>query len=272
MKYAVIGFFVLIALLTVPKLYTDWRTNTELRQKTEASIAQLDITGQTAKNRYGHVEVQGVLRTFTTKDMYRIIDREGLSPDLIYFWNWGGVRNATASAMGVDRRHHFANSYLVGYQPFESRRVWVPLYTLAMRKRYEYDHLQYSGLKDVWQNSKQAFHYTRGDCEDHAIILADWLISMGVDARVVMGTHRKQGHAWVVYFDNGKAYLLEATSKRRKRLKGSIPLATTMTAYYPTHQFNRDKFWVNTGSRFTTRYDGPQWELRSRFVEVDDGA
>lgn len=272
MKYAVIGLIVLIALLTGPKIFTDWRTNRDLRQKTEASVEQLAATGMTSGNRAGHVEVHGVLRTLTTEDIYRMIHREGLSPDLIYFWNWGGVRHATASAMGIDRRHHFANSYLVGYQPFESQRIWVPLYTLAMRKRYEYDHLQYSGLQDVWQNSKQAFQYTRGDCEDHAMVLADWLISMGVDARVVIGTHREQGHAWVVYFDNGKAYLLEATSKRRERRMGAIPLARMMPAYHPTHQFNRDKFWVNTGTRFTTRYSGPQWKLRSRFVAAGGGA
>ncbi len=272
MKYFVVAFIVLIALLIVPKMYTEWQTNTELRQKTEASIAQLGTSGRVAGNRTGHVEVQGVLRVLTAEDIYHMMEREGLSPDLIYFWNWGGVRHATASAMGIDRRHHFANSYLVGYQPFESTRVWVPLYTLAMRKRYEYDHLQYSGLKDVWQNSKQAFQFTRGDCEDHAIILADWLISMGVDARVVMGTHRGQGHAWVVYFDNGKAYLLEATSKRRERRMGSIPLASMMPAYHPTHQFNREKFWVNTGTPFTTRYSGSYWKLKSRFVEEDGGA
>ncbi len=272
MKYFVFAFIVLVALLTMPKIYTDWRTNAELSEKTEASVAQLGALGRSAANRSGHVEVHGVLRAFTINDLYHIIKREGLSQDLIYFWNWGGVQHATASAMGIDRRHHFANSYLVGYAPFESQHVWVPLYTLAMRKRYEYDRIQYSGLQDVWQNSRQAFFYTRGDCEDHAIILADWLISMGVDARVVVGDHREQGHAWVVFFDNGKAYLLEATSKRRVRRMGAIPLASMMPAYHPTHMFNREKFWVNTGTRFTTRYSGPQWKLKSRFVELDNGA
>ncbi len=271
MKYFVYALAVFIALLTLPKLYIDWRTNTELQEKTETSVALLDAAGRDAGNREGHVEVFGVLRAFTTDDLYRYIEKEGLAPGLIYFWNWGGVRNATASAMGLDRRHHFANSYLVGYAPFESEQVWVPLYTLAMRKKYQYDRLQYSGLQDVWQNSKQAFYYTRGDCEDHAIILADWLISMGVDARVAVGTHREQGHAWVVYFDNGRAYLLEATSKRRVRRMGAIPLASVMTDYHPTHQFNRDKFWVNTGTRFTTRYHGPEWKLTSRFVTADGG-
>jgi hypothetical protein len=272
MRYFLIALVVLIALLTGPELYTNWRTNKELRQKTEASLTSLDAEGESAGNRTGHVEVRGVLRAFTIRDLYHLIEKEGLSSDFMYLWNWGGVSDATASALGMDRRHHFANSYLVGYQPFESEHVWVPLYTLAMRKRYEYDRVQYSGLQDVWQTSKQAFYYTRGDCEDHAIILADWLISLGIDARVVVGTHRERGHAWVVYFDNGKAYLLEATSKKRMRRAGAIPLAAMMTAYHPTHQFNRDYFWVNTGTRFTTRYDGPHWKRRSRFVAGDGGA
>jgi hypothetical protein len=269
MKYFIIALVVLIALMTGPELFTQWRTNRQLRQKTDVSLSELDAAGLDAGNRAGHVEVRGVLQAFTVKDLYFFIGQEGAAPDQIYFWNWGGVQEATASALGIDRRHHFANSYLVGYQPFESEYVWVPLYTLTLRKRYEYDRMQYSGLQDVWQNSKQAFYYTRGDCEDHAIILADWLISMGVDARVVVGAYREQGHAWVVYFEKGRAYLLEATSKKRTRRMGAIPPASMMTAYHPTHQFNRDHFWVNTGSQFTTRYDGPQWQLRSRFVAQD---
>jgi hypothetical protein len=271
MKYFIMALVVLIALMTGPEIYTNWRTNRDLRQKTDISIADLGATGRDAGNRDGHVEVRGVLQAFTTRDLYFLIGKEGLDPDLIYYWNWGGVPEATTSALGIDRRHHFANSYLLGYQPFESEHVWVPLYTLTLRKRYQYDRLQYSGLQDVWQNSKQAFYFTRGDCEDHAIILADWLIAMGVDARVAVGSHRGQGHAWVVYFDRGKTYLLEATSKKRVRRMGAIPLASMMTAYHPTHQFNRDNFWVNTGSPFTTRYDGPQWILKSRFVASDDG-
>ena len=59
----------------------------------------------------------------------------------------------------------------------------TPLYTLAQRKRYQLDAKQYAGRSEVWQTSRQAFFYPRGDCEDHAIALADWLIEMGEDAR-----------------------------------------------------------------------------------------
>lgn len=142
----------------------------------------------------------------------------------------------------------------------------MPLYTLVLRKHYEFDHIQYSGLEDVWQNSKQAYYFIRGDCEDHAIILADWLISMGIDARVVIGTHKKTGHAWVIFFTDDKEYLLEPTSKRKTRTMGAIPPAALMVDYHPAYQFNRDRFWVYTGSLFTTRYSGPNWKMKSRFV------
>ena len=69
-------------------------------------------------------------------------------------------------------------------------------------------------MREIWQNSRQAYLHTRGDCEDHAIILADWLIALGHDARVVLGNHRGGGHAWVVLFQDGREMILEATSKK----------------------------------------------------------
>ncbi len=268
MKYVFLGIILLIAILTVPHIYTDWRSGKEIQQKIAASADQLNTVGHAFRNRSGRVEVESVMRALTKQDLNFLLKRRSKPSDLVCIWNWGGVHQATASALGIDRQHHFANSYLVGYQPFRTNRVWVPLYTLALRKRYEYDHLQYSGLKEVWQNSQQAYYYTRGDCEDHAIILADWLIAMGLDARVVLGTYKKSGHAWVVFVINGKEYLLEATSKKRIRSMGAIPAAALMVDYHPAYQFNRDKFWVNTGSQFTTRYTGRPWKLKSRFVDT----
>lgn len=265
MKYVVLGMVVLIALLTAPHIYRNWHTDREIQGKIDRSVDQLG-TDRGGANRAGHVEVEGALWRFTEEKLHEIVHQEIRTPGRIYFWNWGGVRRATASALGLDRQHHFANSYLVGYQPFETKQLWVPLYTLAMRKHYEYDHLQYSGLQEVWQNSKQAYFFTRGDCEDHAIILADWLIEMGIDARVVMGNHKEEGHAWVVFFLNSQAYLLEATSKRKTRSIGDIPAASLKVEYHPMYQFNRDSFWANRGSRFTTQYAGPQWQITSRFV------
>lgn len=271
MKYILFIIIVLTAISIGPHIYSNWRTDRQIGQQIQHSVDQHNRDGRGAKNRRGHVEVDGSVWAFTENKLSELLRAESPIQSLVYFWNWSGVKTATATAMGIDRQHHFANSYLVGYQPFETKQLWVPLYTLVLRKRYEFDHLQYSNLKDVWQNSKQAFYYTRGDCEDHSMILADWLISMGIDARVVLGFYKKEGHAWVVFFLNDKAYLLEATSKRKIRNIGAIPAAALMVDYHPTCQFNRDKFWVNTGSRFITRYSGPPWKLKSRFVGSDGG-
>ncbi|MGD9369398.1 MAG: transglutaminase domain-containing protein [Desulfobacteraceae bacterium] len=271
MKHVSVLLVVLIALLIGPHLYKNYRIDAEIQQKINESVNDLPPSGYTALNRPGHVFAKGTLRAFTEKDLHRLIKQNPKSTGRVAVWRWNRVHTATLSAQGIDRRHHFANSYLVGYQPFETRRIWVPLHTLALRKHYEYDHLQYSGLKDVWQNSQQAYYYTRGDCEDHAMILADWLIEMGLDARVVLGTYKEYGHAWVVFILNGKTYLQEATSKRKTRSMRGIPTAALKVNYHPQFQFNRDSFWVNTGSRFTTAYTGRQWELRSRFVDTKAG-
>lgn len=168
----------------------------------------------------------------------------------------------TTVAPGLDRRHHFANAYLVGYVPFPQVEAWVPLAALAQRKRYQFDHEQYPGTPELWQTSREAFFHPRGDCEDHAIALADWLIGLGHDARVVIGTMRGGGHAWVVVLDGARTYLLEATDKRPGR---ALPLASQLPEYQPEAMFNREDYWVNAGSPLTTDYRGLHWQPRSRF-------
>lgn len=170
----------------------------------------------------------------------------------------------TTVAPGLDRRHHFANSYLVGYVPYPDVAPWVPLYALARNKTYAFDQDQLPGAPEVWQTSREAFFYPTGDCEDHAIALADWLIGLGLDARVVIGTVKGGGHAWVVVLDGERTYLLEATDKRQHASQ-ALPLAEGQTDYQPQAMFDRRDYWVNAGTPLTTDYRGPHWELRSRF-------
>ena len=187
-----------------------------------------------------------------------------------YSWSYGG-RVVTSVAPGLDRRLHFANGYLVGYVPYPDVAPWVPLYALARNKAYQLDHDSLPGAEEVWQTSREAFFYPTGDCEDHAIALADWLIGLGLDARVVLGSVEGGGHAWVVVFDGARTYLLEATDKRIGS-NAALPLADGMTGYRPEHMFNRRDYWVNTGSPMTTDYRGPQWEVRSRYRRGGDAS
>jgi hypothetical protein len=182
-----------------------------------------------------------------------------------YIYRAHGAGSYTMSGQGIDGKHHLANSYLVGYQPFEVDNVMMPLYVLSQRKSYMLDEKQYRGRLDVWQSSKEAFYYPRGDCEDHALALADWLIEMGEDARVVVGDWDGGGHAWVILFKNGKEYLLEATKKTRYLRTKPYPVAILHKDYHPQYMFNREYFWENDGTKYTSKYSGSKWKKRSQY-------
>lgn len=168
----------------------------------------------------------------------------------------------TPLAPALDGRLHFVNAYLVGYVPDAGVAPWVPLYTLASRKVYQTDRDQY-GYDERWQTSYEAMHNERGDCEDHALALADWLIGLGMDARVVLGTVRGEGHAWVVVREGERVFLLESTDKRRVR-RWAYPLAELHPEYRPGDMFNRRDWWLNDGSA-TTDYLGRHWRRLSAY-------
>jgi len=216
-----------------------------------------DLTGSTSR-RLTERQIQDYLKNLTKKK------RAG-----VWFWWLQNRKIIAASAFGTDNNHHFVSGYLVGYAPFETALPWVPHYTVAMRLRYQMDSTQYGGLQDVWQNSRQAFFNTRGDCEDHALVIADWLIEMGVDARVVLGKFKKSEHAWVIVLMDDQVFLLEATDKLKRKHWRHYPLADLASGYYPKYMFNREYFWVNTASELTTDYTGRHWEMRSRFFLSD---
>ena len=206
----------------------------------------------------------------STLDAASLTSSLGHLPNNKKYWSFGfsdsKSRIFTYAASALNKKHYLANSFLLGFVPFETDKVWVPLATLSQRKRYLFDHKLYGPhMQDVWQNSKQAYAYSHGDCEDHSILLADWLIAMGLDAKVALGDVPSGGHAWVVLNYKGIDYVLEATNKRRINSIHDFELASRATDYWPEILFNRDSLWVNTGSKFTTRYRGNHWQLRSHF-------
>lgn len=171
------------------------------------------------------------------------------------------VKPATSEKM------YFANGYLNGFVPYEVDNMWVILKYLQTRLKYQLDEVGYNKRKEVWQTAKESYIKLRGDCEDHAILLADWLIGLGYDARVVAGKvkfrgQKLSGHAWVVLFYEGKEYLLEATQKSKWN---KLPLASTFPNYFPKVMFNRTKLWINTGSTSTTKYSDKKWKNSGKF-------
>jgi len=179
-------------------------------------------------------------------------------------WSTRDGKAAIMATKAVNRFFYFVNSYLIGFQPFKAKNNWLPLYTIAQRKTYQLDSVQY-GDKEVWQNSAQAYANLRGDCEDHAILLADWLIAEGIEARVVIGTYNGSGHAWVVSFVDGNTFLLEATKKRVGKSWNHYPLASLASGYQPEFMFDREFFWVNNGNTQTSNYSGQQWVKTAKF-------
>ena len=233
----------------------------EIDRKIDTSVAKERNEYQSSKRFGGNVFLYKSRRRFTETMVHSMARSK--SQDHISIWTVGGDENAFATAPGVDRIHHFVNAYLEGYEPFKTDNIMIPLYTLARQKTYQFDHLDVTGHQELWQTSKEAFYYKRGDCEDHAIALADWLIEMGEDARVVSGDYRGEGHAWVALFKSEQVYLLESTDKRPGLRK--LSLASMHPEYHPRWMFNREFFWYNTGSSKTVRYFGNKWKKTSRY-------
>jgi len=72
------------------------------------------------------------------------------------------------------------------------------------------------GQEDFWELPEEFEKRRRGDCEDHAIWAWRQLFELGFETRLVVGTHGKGHHAWVLVFKGERAYMLETTGKDRK--------------------------------------------------------
>jgi predicted transglutaminase-like cysteine proteinase len=130
--------------------------------------------------------------------------------------------------------------------------------------RYAKDLQGLRGNLDTWQLASDTWKYKNGDCEDSTILLADWLIARGFDARVVIGTTATgEGHAWCVVSLNGATYLLE-TTEAIPDLKNPPYAATLGNRYIPRYQFNRDSIFYRTGQTKNPRY----WSSKS-WLQID---
>ena len=111
------------------------------------------------------------------------------------------------------------------------------------RGNYAEDEIHFKG-SDTWQTSAQVWTNKVGDCEDHAILLADWLHSNGFEARVVIGQDKKQNisHAFVELNYSSRSLLLEAVDKSNKPdyMRRNRELKERYKAIYA---FDRDTLW-----------------------------
>lgn len=115
-----------------------------------------------------------------------------------------------------DSRHHsgFRATFPIGRflaQPLTHRcSNFVELRRFLSSCNYVSDQEQF-GEKDYWQPPEQFEQTKKGDCEDYALWAWRQLLQMNYRARFVMGAAGRygEGHAWVTFEKDGKAFLLE---------------------------------------------------------------
>jgi len=101
----------------------------------------------------------------------------------------------------------------------------------------------------------------KGDCEDSALLLADWLLSRGFEVRVALGRYGDMGqHAWCVAKVDGIDYLLESTEGSPNPDKPAYA-ADVGSRYVPDLLFDRTHIYVRAKPR--ERFDGSYWGTRS---------
>jgi hypothetical protein len=138
-------------------------------------------------------------------------------------------------------------------------KIWEGVYTTCA---YRSDSRGDKKLdRDAWQTGPGTLARGVGDCDDSAILLADWLIARGFDARVALGQADGQGHAWVVVLLEGKTYLLESTAEPPVETKDLLVVGETTTRYTPEMLFDRNAcyYWKDPKRKFDNDYWSIQW-------------
>jgi len=71
------------------------------------------------------------------------------------------------------------------------------------------------GKEDYWQPPEEFEKRKVGDCEDFSLWTWRQLLALGFEARVVFGRCGRFGigHAWVMFFRDGKCFLLEPQAR-----------------------------------------------------------
>jgi hypothetical protein len=159
--------------------------------------------------------------------------------------------------------YHPPTWFLQGFLPpgklEDPLAIWLRVITTC---RYLSDR-QHFARADVWQLAEDTYRRKKGDCEDTSILLADWLATLGHDTQVVLGRVRGgRNHAWVVFRDGEKHYILE-TAGGPKHYRRIPPRAELLPNYDPLMKFNRRNLWARTRSGWTGDYLSPEeWSMK----------
>ncbi len=177
----------------------------------------------------------------------------------------------TILAADSQKQMHYVNEYLTEYAPPAhfpkalSRLQEMLLIWRAVGKICKYtldpadpNNTTSNDPTDAWQFALETQVLGTGDCEDSAILLADWLHSRGFEARVAIGRFAERGgHAWVVTRLDGREYLLESTAPNPRI--DSEPFAIDVgSRYIPDAMFDYDSIYVRTDPHDI--WDGKYWD------------
>jgi tetratricopeptide (TPR) repeat protein len=162
----------------------------------------------------------------------------------------------------------FAPAFLKPYAPLDVPNPWFAAQAIAKLTSYEFDRNQFAH-SDVTLTPRETLKRGRGDCEDLSLLLASWLRAMGRDARLVSGTLDGEGHRWVVLYQEGQVYLLEATSSRPAR---TPPVAKLQTRYAAKYMFDSERFWTLKAGASKQSYDPKDWVESGAFTPFSEGA
>jgi hypothetical protein len=113
------------------------------------------------------------------------------------------------------------------------------------------------GKREYWQPPEDFEKRKQGDCEDFSLWTWRQFMAMGYEARFVMGEHGRYGtgHAWVVFFQEDKCFLVEPL----RRYLGAIPRLSTL-GYKPEYSVAWDGKSLSYFAH--KRPDaGPSWNL-----------
>jgi len=173
-------------------------------------------------------------------------------------------------ATDTDGKHRYVNEFLSGYEP---AAVFTPgqsrvdqLFTIwsAVQNqiRYVRDPGEGKQATDRWQTALETLTIGQGDCEDSAILLADWLLARGFQVRVALGKYGDiGGHAWCVVKVDEKEYLLETTSEGNPSLDYPPLVSRVGSRYVPEVLFDRWAIYVRNAPR--QLWNGDYWTERN---------
>ena len=87
------------------------------------------------------------------------------------------------------------------------------------RITYIFDNFQNSGILDFWQFPFETEYLRGGDCEDSSILRSLWARNLGFNVKLALGFWGEVGHAFPLLYENGKIYVVEATSNKFEKIE-----------------------------------------------------